>query len=157
MLDSGAVNNVPDRSLTIRAQHEPVSKDPMPYRWQLNFRARHARSDARCPAGARFESSSETRHRIKDAADASALERGQSPAPRICDPGKAQTPPDEFRWRQLRLQTEQGPLISVQVQLRHYLGQLDIGLPVGVDRANIAPTRLFADHVDATFGKTMWV
>ena len=48
------------------------------------------------------------------------------------------------------------PFVVVEVQFRHEIGQVDIGLPEGIDGADVAPVRLgFQPRLDAGFGKAM--
>jgi hypothetical protein len=61
----------------------------------------------------------------------------------------------ELGRRQLHLQAEDRPLVVVQIELRHHMGQVEVGLPVGVEGADVAPVGPVADHVDAAVGETV--
>ena len=51
---------------------------------------------------------------------------------------------DELGRRELRLVGPDGPARVVQVEQRHGGGEVDVGVPVGVDGAHVAPVRLVA-------------
>ena len=63
---------------------------------------------------------------------------------------------DELGWRQLFLVGPDRPAIVVQIEFGSDLGQLHVGLPVGVDGAGVAPVGdPAAVHADAGVGEVV--
>ena len=62
---------------------------------------------------------------------------------------------NELGRRQLALTAQDRPLVVVQIELRELTGEVDVGGPERIDRADVAPIGALADTIHAAVGKAV--